>query len=341
MAKKTVSQADSLLVELLTEELPPKSLLQLGQAFAGGILTGLTQHKLKLHDTTGMRTFATPRRLAVLVPDVLSQAEDQSNEVTGPPVTAPPQAVEGFAKKHGLSAAGLGQMDTPKGRVFVARTTIKGKPLASVLPQIVADTARKLPVRKAMRWGSGDAVFARPVHRLVMMHGARVISGTVLDADSGNSTSGHRFMGPSAIRLAKATGYETTLLKKGMVIADFAARRSDIDRQLQAEAKKQGASLADYQELLDEVTALVEYPSVYVCGFEASFLEVPQECLILTMRQNQKYFPLFGRDGKLLPKFLVVSNMRVKDPRAIVGGNERVVRPRLEDARFFFNQDRK
>jgi glycyl-tRNA synthetase beta chain len=148
-------------------------------------------------------------------------------------------------------------------------------------------------------------------------------------------------MGASSIRLAKATDYETSLVKKGMVIADYAARRSEIDKQLQAAAKKLGASLGDYQELLDEVTALVEYPTVYVCGFEASFLDVPQECLILTMQQNQKYFPLFGRDGKLQPKFLVVSNMRVKDPTAIVSGNERVVRPRLEDARFFFNQDRK
>jgi glycyl-tRNA synthetase beta chain len=148
-------------------------------------------------------------------------------------------------------------------------------------------------------------------------------------------------MGAAAIRLKSAGDYEQALLEKGAVIADFAARRSEIDKQLQAEAKRQGAGLGEYQELLDEVTALVEYPSVYVCGFEASFLEVPQECLILTMRQNQKYFPLFARDGKLLPQFLVVSNMRVKDPRPIVTGNERVVRPRLEDARFFFDQDRK
>ena len=174
-----------------------------------------------------------------------------------------------------------------------------------------------------------------------MMHGKRAVAGTVLGVPAGKNTSGHRFLGAPVIPVSGADEYEAALLKRGMVITDFAARRSEIDKQLQAEAKKQGASLGDYQELLDEVTALVEYPSVYVCGFEASFLEVPQECLILTMRQNQKYFPLFARDGKLLPKFLVVSNMRVKDPRAIVGGNERVVRPRLEDARFFFNQDRK
>jgi glycyl-tRNA synthetase beta chain len=163
----------------------------------------------------------------------------------------------------------------------------------------------------------------------------------VLGEIASNKTTGHRFMGTTSIRLSSADEYETVLRKKGNVIADFTARRAEIDRQLLAEAKRQGAILGEYQELLDEVTALVELPSVYACKFEASFLEVPQECLILTMRQNQKYFPLFSRDGKLLPKFLVVSNMRVKDPRAIVGGNERVVRPRLEDARFFFNQDRR
>jgi glycyl-tRNA synthetase beta chain len=168
-----------------------------------------------------------------------------------------------------------------------------------------------------------------------------VIPGSVLGLSAGNTTSGHRFMGPASIRLSNADEYETKLRKLGQVIADFAARGAEIDRQLQAEAKRQGASLGEYQELLDEVTALVELPSVYVCEFEASFLEVPHECLILTMRQNQKYFPLFASSGKLLPKFLVVSNMRVNDSRAIVRGNERVVRPRLEDARFFFNQDRK
>jgi len=344
MAKAKVARvpaAESLLVELLTEELPPKSLRQLGQAFTDEILNGLIRYQLKPHDLTGLRVFATPRRLAVLVPGVLSQAQDRSNEVAGPSVTAAPEAVAGFARKHLLSVEALAQQDTPKGRVFVARTTIKGASLPAALPGIVGEAVKKLPVRKAMRWGSGDALFARPVHGLVMMHGKRVIPGVVLGAVAGNSTSGHRFMGAPWIRLSSADDYEASLLKKGRVIADFTVRRADIDGQLQAEAKRQGASLGEYQELLDEVTALVELPSVYVCEFEASFLEVPHECLILTMRQNQKYFPLFASNGKLLPKFLVVSNMSVSDPRAIVSGNERVVRPRLEDARFFFNQDRK
>jgi len=339
--KTTTPAADTVLVELLTEELPPKSLSALSTHFADEIINGLVRHQLKLRDFTGRRIFATPRRLATLVPDVLAVAQDRSNDESGPSATAPPEAVAGFARKKGVPVEALLQQDTPKGRVFVARTTIKGASLAAVLPEILGDAVKKLTVRKAMRWGSGDAVFARPVHGIVMMHGKRVIPGTVLETTSGTITSGHRFMGAAAIRLKSADDYEQALLEKGAVIADFAARRSEIDKQLQAEAKRQGASLGEYQELLDEVTALVEYPSVYVCGFEASFLDVPQECLTLTMRQNQKYFPLFTPDGKLLPKFLVVSNMRVKDPRAIVTGNERVVRPRLDDARFFFDQDRK
>ena len=343
MAKKkaALSASDALLVELLTEELPPKSLRQLGQAFADEIFNGLVRHQLKLRDFTGRRIFATPRRLATLIPGVLSAGQDRSNEVQGPSVAAPAEAVAGFAKKHGISVEALVQQETPKGHVFVARTTIKGALLAAVLPEILVEAVRKLPVRKAMRWGSGGVLFARPVHGLVMLHGSRVVPGTVLDVASGNHTSGHRFMGARTIGLNRASEYEAVLLKKGSVIVDFAVREGEIDKQLQAEAKRQGASLGEYRELLAEVTALVELPSVYVCGFDASFLDVPQECLILTMRQNQKYFPLFAEGGKLLPKFLVVSNTRVKDPGAIVSGNERVVRPRLEDARFFFNQDRK
>ena len=216
-----------------------------------------------------------------------------------------------------------------------------GVTLDAVLPSIVDKIVKKLPVSKIMRWGDGDAQFVRPVHGLVLMHGRHVVSGNVLGVPAGNTTNGHRFMGATSIRLSSADEYEAKLRKDGHVIADFATRKSEIDKQVRAEAKRQKASLGDYEDLLDEVAALVEFPAVYAGQFDASFLEVPHECLILTMRQNQKYFPLFSPDGKLLPKFLIVSNMRVDDPRPIVGGNERVIRPRLEDARFFFNQDLK
>src|SRR6266853_444705 len=343
MSKKKMDKppkSGSLLVELLTEELPPKALPSVSQSFADEIFNGLVRHQLKLRDFSGRRVFATPRRLATLIPEVLGDAPDRTSEIVGPSVKAPPEAVAGFARKNGVELAALERRDTPKGAVFVARITLKGVVLDAVLAELVNDATRKLPIPKVMRWGEGEAQFVRPVHRLVMMHGKRVVPGTVLGLPAGNTTSGHRFMGAASIRLSDAGEYEVKL-RKDRVIADFAARRSEIERNLLAEAKRQKAALGDYQDLLDEVAALVEFPAVYPGTFDASFLDVPQECLILTMRQNQKYFPLFAPDGKLLPKFLIVSNMRVDDPRPIVSGNERVVRPRFEDARFFFNQDRK
>ncbi|HTF13738.1 MAG TPA: glycine--tRNA ligase subunit beta [Burkholderiales bacterium] len=329
----------SLLVELLTEELPPKPLRLLGEAFAEQLVAEIVRHRLK-DRVASKQQFATPRRLAVLIQDVRALGLDSEHEMEGP-VSSNSRAVEGFAKKHNITPEALERRQTSKGEIVVARLKMSGVKLDSVLPSIVDKVIKKLPVSKIMRWGEGEAQFVRPVHGLVMMHGKRVVPGTVLGVLAGNTTSGHRFMGAASIRLANADEYEARLLKNGRVIADFATRKSEIDKQLQVEAKRQKASLGDYQDLLDEVTALVEFPAIYAGTFDTSFLEVPHECLILTMRQNQKYFPLFAPDGKLLPKFLIVSNMRVDDPRPIIGGNERVVRPRLEDARFFFNQDRK
>src|SRR3974390_1198338 len=267
MAKNgKLPQADSLLVELLTEELPPKSLRQLSETFADEVFDRLVKYQLKLGDFAGRRVFATPRRLATLIPDVLAAGQDRSNDEPGPSVIAPPEAVAGFARKKGVPPGALLQQDTPKGRVFIARTTIKGALLAAVLPEILGETVKKLPIRKAMRWSSGDSVFARPVHGLGMMHGKRVIPGSLLGASSRNATAGHRFMGAPEVRLGTAQEYEAILLKKGSVIADFAVRKAEIDKQLHAEAKRQGASLGDYEELLDEVTALVELPAVYVCA---------------------------------------------------------------------------
>src|SRR5712692_3029769 len=335
------ARVENLLVELLTEELPPKSLALLGQIFADEVFNSLVRHQLKPRDLAGRKIFASPRRLATYVPKVLAAAQDRSSEVPGPSVQAPPEAVAGFARKNGVAVSALEQRDTPKGGIYIARVTLKGVALDAMLAEIIDEALKKLPIPKTMRWGDGDARFARPVHGLVMLHGNRVVPGRVLGLDSGNLTQGHRFLGKSPVLLRHADEYETRLSKDGWVIADFAARREAIERQLQAEASRQKAGLGGYQDLLDEVTALVEYPQVYVGNFDASFLEVPQECLILTMRQNQKYFPLFDAAGKLLPRFLIVSNMKVADPRPIVAGNERVVRPRLEDARFFYNQDRK
>ena len=338
--KATAPAVDTLLVELLTEELPPKSLLRLAEVFREALASGLNGSSL-VSSPYSARCFASPRRLAVLIHNVVDKAKDIHSDTSGPSVAAGLKAAEGFARKHGVAVDALKRVSTAKGEVYVASYTTKGAQLDEVLTQKVEAALKVLPISKVMRWGSSEVQFVRPVHGLVMMHGKRVVPGSVLGLSAGNTTSGHRFIGATSIRPSSADEYEAKLLKDGHVIADFSKRKSEIDKQLQAEAKRQKARLGEYQDLLEEVTALVELPAVYAGEFDASFLEVPQECLILTMRQNQKYFPLFAPDGKLLPKFLIVSNMRVDDPRPIVGGNERVVRPRLEDARFFFNQDQK
>ena len=330
----------TLLVEILTEELPPKSLSRLSLAFRDALLADLKKDGF-LSDSSSAKAFATPRRLAVQVTAVLAKSPDIAREVQGPSISAPANAVAGFAKKNGVSAEALEQRDTPKGRVFVARVTAQGGLLDATLAAKIEEALKKLPIPKLMRWGDGDAQFVRPAHKLVMLHGSRIVPGSVLGLASGNTTRGHRFMSSGDIVLADADEYEAKLKGEGKVIADFAGRKAVIDTALVSQAAKLGAGLGAYADLLDEVAALVEHPSVYVGAFDAKFLEVPQECLILTMRQNQKYFPLFDTAGNLLPKFLIVSNMDLPDPRHIIGGNQRVVRPRLEDARFFYTQDRK
>ena len=337
----------TLLIELLTEELPPKSLGRLSEAFCDALVADLKQDGF-LTERSTVHRFATPRRLAVSITSVRAKSPDTPIEEKGPSVKVglgpdgkPTPALIGFARKHGAEVGELVQVDTPKGPVFACRKIAAGCPLDAGLESKVEAALKRLPVAKLMYWGDGQAPFVRPVHGLFMLHGEHVVPGTVLGIDAGNATRGHRFMGKGTIVLARADEYESRLAEDGKVIADFSARRSEIERQLAAEAKRCGAALGDYETLLDEVTALVEHPSVYLGAFDAAFLEMPQECLILTMRQNQKYFPLFDTAGKLLPQFLIVSNMRVADPRHIIGGNERVVRPRLEDARFFYDQDRK
>ena len=336
-----------LLVELLTEELPPKSLLKLANAFRDALITDLEKDGY-LPSTSTVRVFATPRRLAVLIDGVVERAPDTEVLVKGPSIKAgldpngkPTGALLGFAKKRGVAVEALERISDGKQEVFAHRDMAKGGLLDTNLELKVEAALKNLPVAKMMRWGSGEAEFVRPVHGLVMLHGDRIVPGRVLGIESGRTTRGHRFMGKGEIALANSGEYETRLAAEGRVIADFAARRAEIERLLLAAAGAQGAGLGEYGDLLEEVTALVEHPSVYVGAFDPAFLDVPQECLILTMRQNQKYFPLFDAAGRLVPKFLVVSNMQVTDPRHIVDGNQRVVRPRLEDARFFYNQDRR
>ncbi len=348
----------SLLIELLTEELPPKSLRRLSEAFASGVEGGLRGRDL-LTPESKFFPYATPRRLAVRITHVREKAADKPVEQKLMPLAVARKGdawTDAIKKRlaalgrQNLLAKPIGEPDGPdslliksdgKTDAVFLKTLAKGWGLADALQRTLTDTVDDLPVQKVMRWGSGDETFVRPVHGLVMMHGARVVPGTVLGISASSTTRGHRFMALGPIALENADEYEARLRDDGMVIADFAARREEIERQLRSEAKHLGAELGEFGDLLDEVAALVEHPTVYVGAFDAAFLDVPQECLILTMRQNQKYFPLFDASGRLLPKFLIVSNMHVSDPRHIIDGNQRVVRPRLEDARFFFNQDRK
>lgn len=344
------SRRATLLVELLTEELPPKALPRLGEAFAAKITEGLKAKGLVAAEVSG-RSYASPRRLAVTVAQVAAEAEAQEVTEKLMPVAVAldaegrptPALLKKMAAK-GIAVEALAHFERRmdgKAETLFHTARVPGAKLADVLADIVQGAVKALPIPKVMRWGDGEATFVRPVHKLIMLHGGDVVPGRVLDLDSGRTTRGHRFMSRGDIDIASADAYEPTLLAEGKVIACFAERRANIEAQLLAEAARQGAQLGEYADLLDEVTALVEHPTVYVGEFEAEFLAVPQECLILTMRANQKYFPLFDAQGRLLNRFLIVSNMNVADPSHIVTGNARVVRPRLSDARFFFEQDKK
>lgn len=346
-------QAD-LLIELLTEELPPKALQRLSQAFAESIAQSLRSHGLA--DTECLvEPFATPRRLAVRIGSVLGQAPERSVEIKGPSVKVgldasgqPTQALIKWAERQGAAIERLTRAHDGKQDCFFWQSTIPGAALAEVINDLLEQAISALPIPKLMQYqladGSTSVSFVRPAHRLTVLHGDAVLAAQLLGLQADRMTDGHRFQGERAIRLTDPSTYEEQLEHQGRVIASFAQRRERIAALLDQAAAGLNASLGDPESvtaLLDEVTALVEWPAVYVGGFEPAFLEVPQECLILTMRTNQKYFPLFDANGRLLPRFLIVSNMAVSDPSLIIDGNERVVRPRLADARFFFEQDRK
>jgi glycyl-tRNA synthetase beta chain len=336
----------SLLIELRTEELPPKSLKALSEAFASGVFAALKEQAFASAQSI-CTTYATPRRLAMIVTDVATQQPDRVVEKKGPAVASglgadgkPTRALEGFMRSAGVSFEQLHKAGDGKAEYFVARSEKKGEAIDAHLADVVSAALKKLPIPKLMRWGNSEVQFVRPVHGLIMLHGHRVVPGNVLALSSGNTTLGHRFMSKGDIVVDTPEDYSAKLAA-GKVIASFAERRAAIAVELDAKAAELAATMKPSDGLLDEVTALVEWPAVYVGEFESEYLEVPQECLILTMQQNQKYFPLFDAAGKLLNKFLIVSNMVVADPRHIIEGNARVVRPRLSDARFFYNQDRK
>ena len=342
-----VPASATLLVEVLTEELPPRALVRLSRAFRDALVEDLRQDNL-LTENSNAKAFATPRRLAVSISDVLAKAPDASVEISGPAVKIgldaegkPTPALAGFAKKCGVAIDKLVQVDTPKGRVFACRKVAAGAHLDANLELRVGFALEKLPAPKIMRWGSGASKFVRPVHGLVMMHGARVLPGTVMDVKSGSRTLGHRVLARKPVRLRRADDYERALKEDGKVIADYEARRAEIAAQV-ARAAGGAAVPVLGDALLDEITALVEAPVAHAGKFSPEFLEVPPECLILSMQQHQRYVPLRSREtGELLARFVFIANLKAGSPRAIIRGNERVLRARLSDAKFFYDYDRR
>ena len=347
----------NLLVELFVEELPPKALKKLGEAFAGTLLESLKTQGLA--DAGSVVTaYASPRRLAAHITQVAGQAADKQVSQKLMPVAvgldANGQATPALLKKLaalGADAAvvpGLKRENDGKADVLFLDVVVTGATLAEGLQKALDETLAKLPIPKVMTYqlqdGWTSVNFVRPAHGLVALYGADVVPVSVLGLNASNSTQGHRFEAAKpTVTFKDADSYAAQLETEGAVIASFEARRAEIARQLKEAAAKAGPNLKPIEDdaLLDEVTALVERPNVLIGQFETEYLEVPQECLILTMKANQKYFPLLDAQGKLTNKFLLVSNIRPADPSAVIGGNERVVRPRLADAKFFFDQDRK
>jgi glycyl-tRNA synthetase beta chain len=343
-----------LLVELFTEELPPKALHRLGIAFAEGLLQGLREKGLA-GDASLAEVFATPRRLAARIGAVVERAADKAESKKLMPVKvayaadgSPTPALQKRLEKESASLEQLKRKDEAGTEYVFLDQTLQGVSLAEGLQAALTDTIAKLPVPKLMSYQLADGEttvhFVRPAHGLIALHGDKVVDVSALGLKSGRVAHGHRFQGVQNIEIENASIYDDALYTHGRVVASFELRRSETERQLRKRAGEIGASLgpeAEVATLLDEVTALVEHPTVYVGEFEPVYLRVPSECLILTMRANQKYFPLFDAEGKLTNQFLIVSNMRLTDPSHVIEGNQRVVRPRLADARFFFETDKK
>ena len=347
----------SLLVELFTEELPPKALKKLGDSFAAGINAGLQKRGLLAANSVSTM-FASPRRLAVHLTNVGTVAPDETVirklmpssvglDADGKPTQALIKKLAGLGKPD-FDFSKLEREGEGKAQQLLLRELVKGQSLQVALQTALEETIEALPVPKVMRYQLADGTttvqFVRPVHGLVALHGADVVPIHVLGQAAGAMTHGHRFQGAANIELKHADEYESRLENEGGIIAGFEKRRAEIMRLLFAHAEQTGDTLGepeDYAALLDEVTGLVERPTVYVGKFDAAFLDVPAECLVLTMKLNQKYFPLFLPEGGLSSRFLIVSNMRLNNPQNVIEGNERVVRPRLADARFFFETDKK
>ena len=342
---------DTLLVEIITEELPPKLLQNLSNSFSEGVFNGLDKNFLLTSDSK-LTAYVTPRRLAVSITSVLDAQAEREVERRGPAVTAAydvsgkeTPALQGFARSCGVAVDDLKQEPDTKGILcYTYKHKQPGQDLGNILIKILQGLLPKIPAPRMMRWGDGNEHFIRPVHNFIMLHGRNLLCESVelLGLKSTKSeTLGHRFLSKGRIELPHANEYEKVLLESGYVIASFEKRKKLIIEKLHDASKKENENIVQDDFLLNEVTALVEYPEIYVGKFNQIFLHIPQECLILSMKQHQKYFPLLDNKGNLLSRFLMVSNIKTNKSAAIISGNERVLQARLADAEFFFDQDRK
>jgi len=340
-----MTETRNLLIEIGTEELPPKALRRLSEAFADGMSQALDDASLAFE---GIQPYAAPRRLALLIRALPVAQKDREIVRRGPALAAafdeegcPTQAATGFARSCGVEVEQLDQLETPKGSWLSYRAIEKGKATAELVPDMVQRALAGLPVPRRMRWGDHDVEFVRPVHWVVLLFGEDVIAAPVLGITAGRETRGHRFHHPAPIALASAGDYVQALHDEGYVMVDYRARRATVRDQVTACGKELGGKALIDEALLDEVCSLVEWPVAIGGRFDETFLEVPSEALISSMQDHQKYFPVVDADGKLLPCFITVANIESREPGQIRAGNERVIRPRLSDAAFFWNQDRK
>jgi glycyl-tRNA synthetase beta chain len=334
-----------LLVEIGTEELPPTALDRLSLAFMQGIAEGLKSADLSFAE---IKRYASPRRLAVLVTDLVTAQEDRMVERKGPALKAayddsgnPTKAAEGFARSCGVSVDQLEQQETPKGTWLVFQQKQAGKNTSELIPKIIENSLSALPIPKRMRWGSRSEEFVRPVHWVVLLFGDAVIPAEILGQQTGRSTRGHRFHRPDSIEISTPADYLSQLLEQGMVYADMEQRKEIIRKQVMETAAAAGAKAIIDEDLLNEVNALNEWPVPVMGSFDESFLEVPAEALVQAMQGHQKYFPVVADDGSLRPNFITISNIESQDPSQVSSGNERVISPRFKDAAFFWEQDLK
>ncbi|MDJ0748073.1 MAG: glycine--tRNA ligase subunit beta [Woeseiaceae bacterium] len=337
--------SNDFLVEIGTEELPPKALRPLMEAFGENLAAGIDDARLAHGD---VRTYASPRRLTVLVRKLAEQQEDREVEQKGPPIHIafdddgnPTPAATAFATRCGVSVEALDRVETEKGEWLTHTALEKGRRAAELLPDIIERALTALPVPRRMRWGSGEAEFVRPVHWVVLLHGEDVINTSIMGLEAGRESRGHRYHSSGQLVIESPARYLDTLENEGYVIADFMRRRDIVSQGVEAAAQQVGGRIIDGESLYDEVAALVEWPVPIVGGFDEIYLELPGEVVVSTLTGHQRYFPVADDDGRLLPHFVTVANLESRDPEQVIEGNERVIRPRLADAAFFWDSDRK